>query len=934
MNIDQTAYYIFRYVNMFLDGEYEIAGSLEDTFCGRVIAEQMDAKSTLWDGFESACYQFTICDDTFYVSSDGCGEMEKKEWAGRIMQEYFSYTSCGLKTDGMSWFLSNRAVNDSSSCTFYVHELKIPFEKELFKKITVDLVSDNKSYTRGDVLQMSRSSILACLDNRHVILQDIVGSIVDGSIDTDIPNSVQALNFNLLADKDESVLTDDNRRLLDQHACRSALGSLFNSVANYSFEVFFDQTHLTLQLSAAEIVPSQFLIRVCSTQIDKILFLFSGRVYFRINSLVDPIIDLVIKICSIVECSVVHLDLTQCSIYLRNKEQSVSECENNALHKLVCAIKKQDEKEILLQIDNLKYKSRSREYETNSGVDHSSPGLLFIRSKRLLNLKFLIQKKSKQKTEVGIFEIISQNESDDAQENRIKKKSIHGSCILNSNMKLKTSHKSGQKDNFCNSDKQYLLQKNESRKNCKSYYEKHVSLSDISNDKSIFTQNLSLSQYHFTVKKSNQEDENEAVSEFSNSELFVLAFDVKNYKMNFVFDWHGPSPKNQKLDVYDSTKIIINADHAPYPRIQIFHTSEHIFNILEEFYQICDVKFLSIALNNQYQPIIQNLNKTNFHITFLRYLEIKISEETNINIKYKSSYDTYSVKMKNCDVRLIDIRPKKIDTLIAANCSIICDNFLSLDEYDRQLYFMFNECNFTLTLDKSIQIQSKKYFSSTIEIKKCSFSLKNLFRVDIFDCDVHLSARIHQKFHYLNFEICNIMPYANTIQYDSFYRDKIDHQKDKISLKSQLIIHDCVLPDNLSIKGEFDSFVITNCKSNIFLPYEIESINITYHSGLLNLANKIINAQLLDATSYFYKYGNYLKFFYVQAQLVQNINAERLNFIECSFDKIENVVTDILLVEKTKSNLIIEKDTGIVTLNPNDSFVSQYNDGHFKISLN
>lgn len=167
-----------NYVLCFIDDEFKIFDSLNDTFCSASISDEND-DSFLKNTGNS--YQFSIYCDNCYVQllkTDNKDAKIEKSWMKPFLRDYLKIIQ-NSDEQTLIKFIIDKDIAHSRLKIFYVREINIKMKVELFEKIISNPNNHTKQYTSEDLFNICSSYAFTVFDNQYIILKNILFLITE-----------------------------------------------------------------------------------------------------------------------------------------------------------------------------------------------------------------------------------------------------------------------------------------------------------------------------------------------------------------------------------------------------------------------------------------------------------------------------------------------------------------------------------------------------------------------------------------------------------------------------------------------------------------------------------------------------------------------------------------------------------------------------------
>lgn len=183
MKMNSKIYYL-HYILNFIDNKYRICSLLDETYCSKSI---LGIDTDSFQQCQSECYQFIYKKYHCYVKSlinDHQDEIEKELWIESYVQEnyhkIFNNQNYNMKNHV---YTKNNGINTQK--IFYVKKIGIKLTMEVFDKIINDPNTSMKEYTSYDIFSICYSYAFSFLDNKSIIMKNILFLISQRKINLD-----------------------------------------------------------------------------------------------------------------------------------------------------------------------------------------------------------------------------------------------------------------------------------------------------------------------------------------------------------------------------------------------------------------------------------------------------------------------------------------------------------------------------------------------------------------------------------------------------------------------------------------------------------------------------------------------------------------------------------------------------------------------------
>lgn len=243
-----TKIFYLHYILNFIDNEYKICNSLSETYCSESV---LGLDSDSYHKAQGNCYQFIYTLNHCLVrllKNHNLDKIEEKSWMKPYVQKNFKKILNQEKNKEESH------VNDNSKI-FYVREIDINIKREIFQKIVESSDFDDKEYTPEDVFFICYSYGFSFLDNKFVILKNILNLIIQDKFDLDIIyheffKYISSKNYESILFKKFNQKIFENKKLVTQFEVEQLLADNSDHIFKDDFlkELFHWKTKLANML--------------------------------------------------------------------------------------------------------------------------------------------------------------------------------------------------------------------------------------------------------------------------------------------------------------------------------------------------------------------------------------------------------------------------------------------------------------------------------------------------------------------------------------------------------------------------------------------------------------------------------------------------------------------------------------------------------------
>lgn len=178
--MDKKIFYL-NYIICFIDDEYGIYHSLDETFCSKSI---LGIQSDSFHKVHGEIYQFIYEPNYCFVRAmkNPHHEIEEEPWMKYYIQEnYRKIFLSQIESEKSDIFSDIRQSEEQK--TFFVKKIEIKMKQKVFNKITHNSNSDQKEYDTNDLFFICYSYAFSFLDNQFIILKNIFNLIIRDKFD-------------------------------------------------------------------------------------------------------------------------------------------------------------------------------------------------------------------------------------------------------------------------------------------------------------------------------------------------------------------------------------------------------------------------------------------------------------------------------------------------------------------------------------------------------------------------------------------------------------------------------------------------------------------------------------------------------------------------------------------------------------------------------
>lgn len=181
MNLEGKIFYL-HYILSFLNNEYKICHSLDETHLKELV---LSYNSNICHNLQENCYQLIY--EPHYCSirllkNENQQQIEKKLWMKQYLQDSYGKIIDYREIEKNNSKFYKRKVS-------YVKEIEIEMKLDLFNKIVQNLISDLKNFTSQDIFFICYSYGFLHLDEKFIILRNILSLITHEKFNFNIIHS-------------------------------------------------------------------------------------------------------------------------------------------------------------------------------------------------------------------------------------------------------------------------------------------------------------------------------------------------------------------------------------------------------------------------------------------------------------------------------------------------------------------------------------------------------------------------------------------------------------------------------------------------------------------------------------------------------------------------------------------------------------------------
>lgn len=212
LNVNSRIYYL-HYILIFLNTEYKICSSIEETYC---IESILGIGSDPYHHAHRNCYQF------IYKSNKYLLRPLKNTDNDKIVKEFWmdSYIKKNHKilmrhNNEMNKFIIENNQGPKSQKSFYIRKIDFNMPKHVFERIIDNPDASEKEYTHTELFFICYSYAFSFLDNKNAILKNILHLIIQGKFDFNEINK-EFLQFLSTTNEDSAYFQQFNVRMSEK----------------------------------------------------------------------------------------------------------------------------------------------------------------------------------------------------------------------------------------------------------------------------------------------------------------------------------------------------------------------------------------------------------------------------------------------------------------------------------------------------------------------------------------------------------------------------------------------------------------------------------------------------------------------------------------------------------------------------------------------
>lgn len=313
-----------------------------------------------------------------------------------------------------------------------------------------------------------------------------------------------------------------------------------------------------------------------------------------------------------------------------------------------------------------------------------------------------------------------------------------------------------------------------------------------------------------------------------------------------------------------------------------------------------------------------DIKQTNFHVIILDFLECQSKEKTVSSIS-ENDYLSHIIEINHCYVKILSLKFHVFELISMNNCIIDNDFELFSDKFfDTHLNLSF--CDFQL-LNPIIVWNFAKIETLDNENDFFSSRDKGYHILELRNCKISIFENIPQYFTRITLSKCEILVTINDISLNTKYfidqrvkLDKLANLDEKIISSDNsdfdMLIDDCLLPENLKITGSFNLIKMTNCISSLKINSNCHEIEIQNHQGEFSV-NSVLNKAISKGTNSLFKFEDKTLILQnLQIHSLVDIELDELDIDNCHINKIDNVKSTLIDIHNSKCSFLIKDSTG------------------------
>lgn len=385
--------FFMHYILNFVDNDYQIYDSLSDTFCGEYLSNDSTDQMNIWP---IKCYEFILSDNYFKILCENEKQIDllkEKKWILSYLNMIVQKTRAN---DGQihSDHSISITIDNQNYEIFHVKEINMMIEKSLFVDI-LKYCYEYEKYTVKGMITIIHSGIFRILDNKIIILRNIIQFLIDESLSLDdlemaflkdlIKNiqSFELTEIQQLYEKEEPSLIlnriieklqeyESNEFLEDFHdeiiEWSYNLAILFSMIRNnFFFSVSNNDNEVILNIKNDLKANIELKLKIeCFKSLKSF---FEDEFFFIIESITEQITIHIKNFISIANIRKIKIDLTRYFFKFRNMKHKVIIKENKILHELVVSLLKLENKQLLIIIKEYQFEFKLNQNEIYEIID-------------------------------------------------------------------------------------------------------------------------------------------------------------------------------------------------------------------------------------------------------------------------------------------------------------------------------------------------------------------------------------------------------------------------------------------------------------------------------------------------------------------------------------------------------------------------------------
>lgn len=169
-----------HYIICFFNNQFKIYDTIDEAFCSTSIRGENDDVFLKKAGNS---YQFSLYDDKWYIQSlEKNNSTEKKFWMESYVKDYMEII-CNLNDYTAKKFIIEKYTENKKHLSFYIREINLEMNIELFEKIIENPSCYKKQYTSTELFHICNSYAFSILDNHVSILKNMLFLMTQESFD-------------------------------------------------------------------------------------------------------------------------------------------------------------------------------------------------------------------------------------------------------------------------------------------------------------------------------------------------------------------------------------------------------------------------------------------------------------------------------------------------------------------------------------------------------------------------------------------------------------------------------------------------------------------------------------------------------------------------------------------------------------------------------